>query len=110
MTFHDPWHPEHFKPGNKTAKVYTAAGMKAIKRSLLITCPPPYVTGYPEFKEAIDQNLSEAYAGRKTGKQAMKDTQDRWTKIVRKIGKRRLKKEIPFYKAMMPTMDVPPVS
>ena len=108
MTFHDPWHPAHFEKGNKTAKVYTAAGMKAVNRSLLITCPPPYVTGYPEFKEAIDQNLSEAYAGRKTGKQAMKDTQEKWAKIVRKVGKRRLKKEIPFYKAMMPSMDIPP--
>lgn len=108
MTFHDPWHPAHMTDP-KLRKVYGGQeGMTAIRRSLLVTTPPPYVTGYPEFKEAIDQNLSEAYAGRKTGKQALKDTQDQWKKIVRKVGKRRLKQDIVFYKKMMPTMDVPP--
>ena len=37
----------------------------------------------------------------------MGDIQKEWTKIVRKIGKRKLRKEIPFYKAMMPKMDKP---
>ena len=107
MTFHDPWHPAHMTSA-EVEKVYGGKqGMESIRKSLLVTTPPPYVTGYQEFKEAVDKNLSEAYAGRKSGKQAIKDAQEEWGKIVKKIGKARIKKEIPYYKAMMPKMDVP---
>ena len=64
------------------------------------------MTGYQEFKEVVDRNLSEAYAGRKKGaKKVMGDIQNEWAKIIRKVGKRKLRREIPFYKAMMPKVD-----
>ena len=107
FTFHDPWHPKHMTDP-KVTKVYSKEGIKAVEQNLLVTAPPPYVTGYQEFKEVVDRNLSEAYAGRKKGaKKVMGDIQKEWTKIVRKVGKRKLRKEIPFYKAMMPKMDKP---
>ncbi|MEK6710925.1 MAG: extracellular solute-binding protein [Nitrospinota bacterium] len=107
FTFHDPWHPAHMT-APEVEKVYGGkAGMKAIRQSIEVTAPPPYVTGYQEFKEAVDKNLSEAYAGRKSGKQALKDSQEEWGKIIKKIGKAKIKKEIPYYKATMPTLDVP---
>lgn len=79
-----------------------------MEQNLLITSPPPYVTGYQEFKEVVDRNLSEAYAGRKQGaKQVLGDIQDEWAKILRKVGKRKIVRELPYYKRMMPKMDVP---
>ena len=106
MTFHDPWHPGHMN-AKSTLDVYTKQGMKAVHDCLQVTTPPPYLTGYHEFKEAVDKNLSEAYNGQKSGKQALQDMQSRWSKIVRKIGKRTIKKEIPYYKGMMPKVNVP---
>ncbi len=107
FTFHDPWHPKHMSDP-KVTNVYTPAGIKAVEQNLLITSPPPYVTGYQEFKEVVDRNLSEAYAGRKTGaKQVLGDIQNEWAKILRKVGKRKIVRELPFYKSMMPKMDVP---
>lgn len=107
FTFHDPWHPKHMTDPQVT-KVYTPEGIKSVRDNLLVTAPPPYVTGYQEFKEVVDRNLSEAYAGRKKGaKKVMGDIQSEWAKVIRKVGKRKLKREIPYYKAMMPKVNAP---
>lgn len=106
-TFHDPWHVDHFKPNSLPEKTYTQAGMQAIQQNLTITTPGVYLTGLLEFETELKRNMSEAYAGDKTAKQVVQDTQAAWAKAARRIGKRRLKGEMETYKSLMPTNDLP---
>jgi ABC-type glycerol-3-phosphate transport system substrate-binding protein len=104
-TFHDPWHVDHFKPGSKPFKTYTAAGMDSIERNLKITTPPIYLTGLLEFETELKRNISEAYTGDKTAKAVVKDTEAAWKRTVRRIGKRKLKEELATYKSLFPSVD-----
>jgi len=106
-TFHDPWHVEHFKPGSLTEKTYTVAGLNAIKKNLEIVTPPIYLTGLLEFETEVKRNISEAYVGDKTAKQAVKDIEDGWSKAIRRIGKSKLREELATYKSLFPKVDVP---
>ena len=81
--------------------------MKAIKQNLTITTPGVYLTGLLEFETELKRNMSEAYAGSKTAKQVVKDTQDAWARAARRIGKRRLKGEMATYKSLFPSNDLP---
>jgi len=40
-------------------------------------------------------------------KDVLKKTEDEWNKIIRRIGRSKLKKDLASYKAAMPTRDVP---
>ncbi len=82
----------------KTA--YTPGGISAIETCLKVASPPIYLTGYLEFQDQLAENLSEAYVGQKKPDRVLKDTGEAWTKIVKRIGKRRLKKELASYKAV----------
>jgi len=106
-TFHDPWHVDHFKPGSLPEKTYTPAGMAAIKKNLEIVTPPIYMTGLLEFETEVKRNLSEAYTGEKTPKQAVADITDSWGKAIRRIGKRKLMEELATYKSLFPEKDLP---
>lgn len=105
-TFHDPWHKNHL--GHKdVATAYTPAGIDAIGRTMQITTPPIYLTGYLEFQDALAKNLSEAYVGQIKADEVLPKTEAAWTRLVAVIGKNRLKKELQSYKAAMPSVDVP---
>ena len=105
-TFHDPWHKGHMT-SDLVKTAYTPAGIKAIETSLKVASPPIYLTGYLEFQDQLAKNLSEAYVGQKKPDAVLKDTEAAWTKIVRRIGKRKLKQELESYKAVFPKVDVP---
>lgn len=105
-TFHDPWHTGHMT-SDVVKTAYTPGGIAAIETSLKVASPPIYLTGYLEFQDQLAKNLSEAYVGQKKPDRVLKDTEEAWTKIVKRIGKRRLKKELGSYKAVFPKVDVP---
>ncbi len=105
-TFHDPWHKGHMT--SKTVQeAYTPGGIKGIERCIKITTPPIYLTGLLEFQDILAKNLSEAYVGQRKAKDVLKDTEEAWNKIVRRIGRRKLKQELASYKAAFPTVDIP---
>jgi hypothetical protein len=105
-TFHDPWHAGHFTNAEIEQR-YTRAGLAAIKRNLLVTTPPIYLTGHLEFQDALAKNLSEAYVGQLKASDVLTRTEEEWRRLVAKIGKRKLKEELAGYKAAFPTVDVP---
>ena len=105
-TFHDPWHTGHFTSAEIEQR-YTRAGLAAIKRNLLVTTPPIYLTGHLEFQDALAKNLSEAYVGQLKASDVLARTEEEWRRLVAKIGRRKLKEELAGYKAAFPTVDVP---
>ena len=106
FTFHDPWHPGHFK-SKAIIEAYTEEGMKSIHDSLLVTTPPIYLTGHREFQDVLAKNISEAYVGQLKAKDVLVKTEKAWTKLIRQIGKKKLKAELAGYKAAFPSMDKP---
>lgn len=106
FTFHDPWHTGHFSSPS-IEEAYTPAGMAAIKQNLLVTTPAVYMTGYREFQEVLFKHVAEAYIGQLSAKEVLTKTEDAWRKMVKRIGKRKLKAELEGYKAAFPNIDVP---
>ena len=104
-TFHDPWHVAHFK-SDKVYQTYKA-GLPAINSCLQVASPPIYLTGLLEFQDQLAKNLSEAYVGQRKAKDVLPETEKAWKKIVRKIGKKKLKAELASYKALFPKVNVP---
>jgi maltose-binding protein MalE len=105
-TFHDPWHKGHMT--SKTVRTaYTDGGVDAINKNLQITAPPVYLTGYLEFQDLLGKHLSEAYVGQLAAKDVLPKTEAAWAKVVRRIGKRKLKGELASYKAVFPSKNVP---
>jgi ABC-type glycerol-3-phosphate transport system substrate-binding protein len=88
-------------------KAYSQEGIDAIKKNFQVVAPPIYLTGFLEFQDALGKNLSEAYVGQLPAKDVLKNTEDQWNKIIRRIGRSKLKKYLVSYKAVMPTHDVP---
>lgn len=105
-TFHDPWHKGHMT-SKAVKEAYTPGGVAGIERNLKVTTPPIYLTGLLEFQDILGKNLSEAYVGQLAAKDVLKNTTTAWTKIVRRIGKKKLKGELASYKAAFPKVDVP---
>ena len=79
----------------------------AIKKNFEVVSPPIYLTGYLEFQDALGKNLSEAYVGQLPAKDVLKKTEAEWNKIIGRIGRSKLKKDLASYKAVMPTRNVP---
>lgn len=104
--FHDAWAKSHMTAPS-VIEAYTEPGIKAIEKSLQITCPPIYLTGYLEFQDHLGKNLSEAYVGQLPAKEVLKRTQDEWVKIINRIGRAKLKDELASYKAVMAVVDKP---
>jgi hypothetical protein len=105
-TFHDPWHKGHMS-NSLVRKAYTPAGVDAIEKNLKVASPPIYLTGFLEFQDILAKNISEAYVGQLAAKDVLPNTEKAWKKIVRRIGKKKLKKELESYKAVFPTVNVP---
>jgi multiple sugar transport system substrate-binding protein len=104
--FNDAWSNAHFA-AEPVIKAYTQPGIDAIKKNFEIVAPPIYLTGYLEFQDALGKNLSEAYVGQLPANEILKKTEDEWTKIIGRIGRPKLKKDLASYKAAMPKVAVP---
>jgi hypothetical protein len=72
-----------------------------------VTTPPIYLTGHREFQDVLAKNISEAYVGQRSAKDVLVNTEKAWSKLIRQIGKRKLKAELAGYKAAFPSMDTP---
>ena len=105
-TFHDPWAKSHMT-SDVVAKTYTKGGLEGIQQCLQVSAPPIYLTGYMEFTDILNKNLSEAYVGSISVSEGIKKTQEEFAGIVKKTGKRKLKAELASYKAVMPKVDAP---
>jgi ABC-type glycerol-3-phosphate transport system substrate-binding protein len=105
-TFHDAWHKAHMTDAGVRA-AYSEGGIKAIEKSLQVACPPIYLTGYLEFQDLLGKNLSEAYIGQRKADEVLKQTEEDWAKVVKRIGTAKLKKDLESYKAVMPKIDKP---
>ena len=88
-------------------QAYTPGGVDAIEKNLQVASPPIYLTGFLEFQDILAKNISEAYVGQLAAKDVLPNTEKAWKKIVRRIGKKKLKKELSSYKAVFPTVNVP---
>ncbi|MFQ5894416.1 MAG: extracellular solute-binding protein [Nitrospinota bacterium] len=104
--FHDPWHAGHFT-SKAVEEAYTPQGVKAIRDCLLVTAPPVYLTGHREFQDVLGKHISEAYVGQLKAKDVLTKTEAAWGRLIRQIGKRKLKAELASYKAAFPKVDVP---
>ncbi len=104
--FNDPWHVAHFT-SKAVEEAYTPGGLKAIRACLLVATPPVYLTGHLEFQDSLSKHLSEAYVGQIKAKDVVTKTQEEWGRLVRKIGKAKLKEDLASYKAAFPTIDKP---
>ena len=91
----------------KVAKTYTKGGLEGIQQCLQVAAPPIYLTGYMEFTDILNKNLSEAYVGSISVSEGIKKTQEEFGGIVKKTGKRKLKAELESYKMVMPKIDAP---
>jgi len=105
-TFHDPWAKSHMT-SEMVAKTYTKGGLEGIQQCLQVAAPPIYLTGYMEFTDILNKNLSEAYVGSISVSEGIKKTQEEFAGIVKKTGKRKLKAELESYKMVMPKIDAP---
>ena len=91
--FNDAWSNAHFS-APPVINAYTQEGINAIKKNFEVVCPPIYLTGYLEFQDALGKNLSEAYVGQLPAKDVLKKTEDEWAKIIGRIGRSKLKKDL----------------
>ncbi len=104
--FNDAWSNAHFA-APPVIDAYTQEGINAIKKNFEVVCPPIYLTGFLEFQDALGKNLSEAYVGQLSAKDVLKNTENEWNKIIGRIGRSKLKKDLASYKAAMPKLAVP---
>lgn len=104
--FHDAWHPRHMTDA-RVQKAYTPDGLRAIARSLQVTSPAILLTGFLEFWDLLDKNLADAYVGTITGDQALKQTEEEWKGVIRRVGVQRLREDLATYKAAMPKAALP---
>jgi multiple sugar transport system substrate-binding protein len=105
-TFHDAWtRPEMSDP--RVAAAYTPAGIKAIKQNLEIASPNIYLTGNQEFVDVLDKNLGQAYVGELKPADALKQIDEGFARVVKRIGTAKLKKDYKSYISIMPTASKP---
>ena len=109
-SWHDPWHPSHFKDP-AVLKAYTPAGIKAIQQNFQITSVALSVTGGPlQLFDHLDKNLAEAILGKHNAKQVVKNTSDAWNRAIRKIGRRTIKADLQSYKDTISKLNVPTIT
>ncbi|MEE8198597.1 MAG: extracellular solute-binding protein [Thermoplasmata archaeon] len=108
-TVHDPWREEHFTDP-EVRKGYTPAGTDAIYLNQQINSPMVRTTGAQEFNDTLDKNISDAWLGVTKSREALKRIEKDWHKIIRRVGKSRMQKDVKSYRDAMPKVDVPKVS
>ena len=105
-TFHDAWTvPEMTDPRVKEA--YTPAGLAAIKENLEVASPNIYLTGNQEFVDVLDKNLGQGYVGQLKADEILKNINEDFAKVVKRIGTAKLKDDYKTYAAIMPTASKP---
>ena len=105
-TFHDAWTvPEMTDPRVKEA--YTSAGLAAIKENLEVASPNIYLTGNQEFVDVLDKNLGQGYVGQLKADEILKNINEDFAKVVKRIGTAKLKDDYKTYAAIMPTASKP---
>ena len=105
--FNDAWANAALRGAAGDRRLYAGRHQRRSRRTSRWFAPPIYLTGYLEFQDALGKNLSEAYVGQLPAKDVLKKTEDEWNKIVGRIGRSKLKKDLASYKAAMPKRDVP---
>ena len=108
-TVHDPWRKEHFTDP-KVRKFYTPGGTDAIALNMQVNSPAVRVTGALEFNDSLDRHVSDAWLGVTKPREALKKIDADWRKIVKRVGKKRLMKDVASYKNAMPKVDVQKMS
>lgn len=105
-TFHDAWTREEMNDP-AVANAYTPAGIKAIKQNLEVASPNIFLTGNQEFVDVLDKNLGQAYVGQLKADEALKQIDEDFGKVVKRIGTGKLKSDYKSYAAIMPTASKP---
>jgi multiple sugar transport system substrate-binding protein len=108
-TVHEPWRPAHFKDAYNM-KAYTPDGLKAMELSLQINSPTVRVTGALEFNDLLDKHVSDAWLGVVKPREALKSLEADWRKVIARVGKDRLRKDVESYRQAMPKVDEPVAS
>ena len=105
-TFHDAWtKPEMTDPA--ILEAYTPPAVKAIKANLEVASPNIYLTGNQEFVDVLDKNLGQGYLGQLKADEILKQIDEDFAKIVKRIGTAKLKQDYKSYIAVMPTASKP---
>ena len=105
-TFHDAWtRPE--MTDLRVAEAYSPEGVKAIKANLEVASPNIYLTGNQEFVDVLDKNLGQGYVGQLKAAEVLKNIDEDFAKVVKRIGTAKLKQDYKTYAAIMPTATKP---
>lgn len=81
--------------------------MDNVRETVARTVPTINYPGATAFHNALDENLMAALTGAKTAEQAMADTSDEWTRIVRRTGEDKIIEAIQANNAAWPTIVDP---
>jgi hypothetical protein len=88
-------------------EAYTPGGVKAIQANLQIASPNIYLTGNQEFVDVLDKNLGQAYIGQLKADEALKQIDEDFAKVVKRIGSAKLKQDYKTYASIMPHATQP---
>ena len=105
--FNDAWANDAHDRAAGDRRLHARRASTRSRRTSRSCAPPIYLTGYLEFQDALGKNLSEAFVGQLPAKDVLKKTEDEWTKIIRRIGRSKLKQDLASYKAVMPKLRYP---
>jgi len=88
-------------------QTYHAYHMDVVRETVARTVPTINYPGATAFHNALDENLMASLTGSKTAEQAMADTADEWTRIVRRTGEAKIIEAVIANKAAWPTVVDP---
>ena len=91
----------------RVKEAYTSAGLAAIKENLEVASPNIYLTGNQEFVDVLDKNLGQGYVGQLKADEILKNINEDFAKVVKRIGTAKLKDDYKTYAAIMPTASKP---
>jgi len=83
-------------------KAYGAPTMAAIARNMPVQVPDLQLQGVAQYYEALDANLSAAWAGSQSAEQVVEKTATEWNKITDRIGREKQIKQWRYLKAAWP--------
>jgi len=105
-SFNDAWTKKEMTDP-RVVEAYTAGGIKAIKANLQVSSPNIYLTGNQEFVDVLDKNLGQGYIGQLKSDDVLKQIDEDFAKVVKRIGTAKLKKDYQTYAAIMPKVAQP---
>lgn len=105
-SFNDAWTKKEMTDP-RVVEAYTAGGIKAIQANLQVSSPNIYLTGNQEFVDVLDKNLGQGYIGQLKSDDVLKQIDEDFAKVVKRIGTAKLKKDYQTYAAIMPKVAQP---